>query len=267
MGWNRRFVANIYEEDYGEQFENPIEDAEDVLEGFETLTESYTPGNDESLNEALNYVTDDEEGYRTVLLTVDQWAMMDDIARVAAEKNVVGGGYVWAITGDALPLEQLRSLELEPGSPLDTLLDGAAVFTNWDRFLYPNKGGDTFMKAWQQQSVEHVNQISGRRPVTGDILLEDLPKDYFKTQNPVQYASFIYDSVMAVGLSACAAQKQSDISHVEMMKKMHFTGASGTVRFMKNDDGEPGPDRDPSGVVYGLHNVRPTAVQTNGKRK
>jgi hypothetical protein len=96
-------VANIYE-DYGEGFENPIEDAEDDLDiGYETLTENYTPGDDDSLREALEYVTDDKDGYRTVFLTFDQWSMVDDIARVALEWQVVGDGYVWAITGDALP--------------------------------------------------------------------------------------------------------------------------------------------------------------------
>eukprot|EP00977_Amphora_coffeiformis_P014464 scaffold4059_cov177-Amphora_coffeaeformis.AAC.15 len=35
----------------------------------------------------------------------------------------------------------------------------------------------------------------------------------------------------------------------------------------KNDDGDPGPDRDPRGVVFSFHYNKPTAVQPNGKRK
>ena len=303
--WDRRFVANIYEEDYGEQFENPIEDAEDdEAIGYETLTESYTPGDDESVEEALKYVTDGEDGYRTVLLTMDQWSMIDDIARWAYDLKVVGDGYFWvsmavgigvwiiascptvvltsiflglilkAITGDALPVAQLEKLELEKGDPLDVLLDGAAVFTNYDRFMYRPEN-DKFLQVWRQQGLAEVQNVLSKQPRAASNesgIVASLPDDYFQMVDPVHYASYIYDAVMASGISACAAahfaegQETSENVHVDMLKRTTFTGASGPVEFMKNDDDEPGPDRDPAGVIYGLHNVRPVE-QPNGKRK
>lgn len=263
--------------DFGEQFENPIEDAEDKWPNqYFTLTESYTPGDEGSLWEALSYVTDDGDGYRTVLLTIDQWVMMDDIARVAQELGVTGKTHLWAVTGDALPAAQLANLELEPGHPLDTLLDGLAVFTHGDAFMYatdPEK--DAFIQAWRSQTAQDVQNVMQRQPA--DTAGEAWPDDYFQTHDPAPYATFIYDAVMAVGLSKCQQQKQQaadatattepSLTHVELIKRLQYTGASGPVSFLEDDDGNPGPDRDPGGVIYGWHNIRPTAVQPNGKRK
>jgi ABC-type branched-subunit amino acid transport system substrate-binding protein len=131
--WARDYVAIIYEPSYGEQFEDPLEDVEDEV-GYETITEGFTIGDDASLREALGDVSPDGDGYRTVILTVDSFAVLDDAARAAAELGIVGEGYLWMITGDALPDIMREGLLLEPGSPLDVLLDGAYTFTNYDPY-------------------------------------------------------------------------------------------------------------------------------------
>lgn len=268
----RSYIANIYEEDYGEQFENPVEDAEDVLEDYHTLTESYTPGDQESLPEALAYATDEVEGYRTVLLTIDQWSMMDDIAATAVDLGIVGEGYVWAVTVDALA--QLDTLELEPGAPLDELLNGMAVFTNYDRFFY-RPDDSNFLQAWRAQQATDVQHVLGLQPLQGKAFASSpfvptLPDDYFAKNDPVHYASFMYDAVMATGLAACVVQQDASLTHVEAMKRLEFTGASGPVQFEKDDDSDDGDafksDRDPSGVMFGLHNVQ-SVTQPNGKHK
>jgi hypothetical protein len=208
--WFRDYVAVIYEPDYGEQFEDPLEDVEDEV-GYETITEGFSIGSDESLREALSDVAPGGDGYHTIMLTIDHFAVLDDVARIAVELGIVGEGYLWMITGDALPDIMRKRLSLEPGSPLDMLLDGAYTFTNYDPYYYKPEG-DRFLQTWKNQAPSYLRDVLARQPPkvgendNGSPFVADLAADYFATTTPANFASFLYDSIIAMGVSVCAAQ-------------------------------------------------------------
>jgi hypothetical protein len=257
--WFRDYVAVIYEPDYGEQFEDPLEDVEDEV-GYETITEGFSIGSDESLREALSDVAPGGDGYHTIMLTIDHFAVLDDVARIAVELGIVGEGYLWMITGDALPDIMRKRLSLEPGSPLDMLLDGAYTFTNYDPYYYKPEG-DRFLQTWKNQAPSYLRDVLARQPPkvgendNGSPFVADLAADYFATTTPANFASFLYDSIIAMGVSVCAAQAAGD-DHDNALLASRFTGASGPFAFQEDDDGELMPTRDPQYAVYGMHNIR-----------
>jgi len=73
----------------------------------------------------------------------------------------------------------------------------------------------------------------------------------------------MYDSVLSVGIGACLAQKSdptvSGESHVDAIRSVEFTGATGRVQF-GNADGDPDRlgTRHASSTQFGAYNVRVT---------
>jgi hypothetical protein len=264
--WERDYLAIIYDQsDYGEQFEDPLENAEDTL-GFETITEHIVEGDNESIEKALEEVI--EKGYRTILLATDREAFLDDVARIAEEKGLLGEGYFWILSGDALPPALLPTLRHEVDSPVDKLLRGAAVFTNFDPFVY-NGEADPFLKAWRSQNttlVDRLNAIQPRQSSGDNFYTAD--QSYFQTETPTEYASFMYDAVMATGIGACTALRagsSSESDHYDAILSGSFQGASGPVSFKRDEEeNEFTNGRDPAGVLFGIHNVRPGAVDEGG---
>ena len=276
--WQRNYLAIIYEPDYGDDFESPLEDAEDDLPNFLTITEEVDElEGDDSIEDALNEVV--KEGYRTIMYIGDRFTLLDDIARVADGMGLLGEGYFWIISGAALQPAMLPTVRAQVGSPLDKLLNGAAMFTNYDPFVY-NATSDKFLEAWKNQNEQLIAELNAKSPkpqgdeegVAGNIVSDasfyTAESDYFETEVPTEYASFIYDAVVAAGIGACRAfvQDGENGQHYESILQSSFTGASGNVRFKNNDDGEPENSRDMTDVTFGIHNIRPTETDASGQR-
>jgi hypothetical protein len=265
----RDYIAVIYDQsDYGEQFERPFEVAQEKL-GFETITESIVEGNDESIKKALDNVH--ARGYRTIVLATDREAFLDDVARIAEKKGLLGEGYFWILSGGALPPALLPTLRYEVDSPVEKMLRGAAVFTNYDPFVY-NGETDPFLKAWRSQNstlVDRLNSIQPRQS-NGDSFFTADPS-YFQTETPTEYASFMYDAVMATGIGACSAflaGSSSNGEHYNAIVSSSFQGASGPVSFKRNEEeNEFTNGRDPTGVLFGIHNMRPGIVDDDGMQR
>jgi hypothetical protein len=267
--WERDYIAVIYDKsDYGEQFEDPLEGAQEML-GYKMITNHIIEGNDESIESALEEVY--AKGYRTILLATDRTAFLDDVARIAEIKGLLGDGYFWILSGGALPSALLPSLRYEVDSSVDKLLRGAAVFTNFDPFVY-NGETDPFLKAWRRQNrtlVDRLNSIQPRQSNGSNFFTAD--PSYFQTETPTEYASFIYDAVMATGIGACnalAAGNSTIGGHYDTIVSSSFRGASGPVSFKRDEEeNEFTNGRDPSGVIFGTHNMRPGSVDDNGMQR
>ena len=264
--WERNYLAIIYDSsDYGEQFEDPLEDAEDLY-CYTTMTESISEGDEESIYESLEEAK--EEGYRTVALITDRPSFLNDVARVASDLGMLNGDYFWIISGDAFPPALVPHMKYEVDSPTDRLLRGSALFTNYDRFVYQGES-DPFLQEWRKQDPSFVEQLNTKLPLKSDGKPHyAAPAAYFAEETPTEYASFMYDAVMSAGISACKAIEDSANStskHVEYISKTGFNGASGPVSFF-DEDGEPQTSRNAEGVTFGIYNVRPGTVDTDNMR-
>jgi hypothetical protein len=176
--WERDYIAVVYDQsDYGDQqFEDPFKFAQELL-GYETITEPTVEGNDESMENALDDVY--ARGYRTILLATGREAILDDGARIAEDKGLLGEGYFWILSGSALPVALLPTLRYEVDSPVDKMLRGVAVFTNHDPFVY-NGETDPFLNAWRSQNITLVDRLNSIQPhqINGDNIFTAEPS-YF----------------------------------------------------------------------------------------
>lgn len=259
----------IYEDtDYGEQLESPIEDLEEDL-GYLTITESFHAGDDDGIRSAFQEAKD--KGFRTIVLVTDQVSLLDDVARVADDMDMLGPGYLYMISGGALPRTLLAEHVRYPvGSPADRMLRGAALFTDYDRFVYFGES-DPFLAQWRNQTSSFVDEVQKLQPSDFTNLLSR-PSDYFKMVTPTEYASFMYDAVMTAGFSACHAWATSiGESHSDLVYRTEFSGASGPFRFKDgtNLNGDPIKEnfRDPEHSIFGIYNIRPGEVDEDGMQR
>lgn len=253
--FQRNFVGVIYDQsDFGEQFEDPLEDAEEDL-GYVTITEHVLETDIDSIAKALQNVVDD--GYHTIFFAADRPAIIDDLARVAVEEldiSLVGDDYFWILTGDIAAPELFETLRFEVDSPSDMLMRGAALVTNYDPFVY-EPDGDAFLDAWKIQGDELLDRLSGQHPLSpSDPAYYGGESGYFQNEIPTEFASFLYDAIITAGMSACRS-KENELQHIEEVFKSDFKGASGRVVFKEGENG-----RDPVGVKFGVYNVRPGEI-------
>lgn len=262
-GMERDFIAIIYDfSDYGEQFEDPLEDGEARLK-FESITEHIVQDDLDSIYESLGDVL--ENGYHTIILVTDRPPFMHKVAEVADELGIIGDDWLWVLSGDAMPPQYLEMLEETPNSPLDKLLRGAGVFFDYDPFILIPQG-DKFLESWKSQDAAFVDQVNALHPLdpSHQAHFKGEPS-YFQTLSPSPYSSFVYDSIMLVGLSACQLQEKKlsgeplpkDVggAHLAEIFETRFQGASGEVFFELTSEDTPN-SRDPSSVQYGMFNLR-----------
>jgi hypothetical protein len=248
--WMRDFIGVIYDQsDYGEQFEDPLLEQEDVL-GFSGKAAHVEQDEPETWEDAFGEVV--EFGFHTVIFAEDRPAMLGNIAQVSVDMGIVGDEYLWIIAGDLVPPELFDTLRFEVDSAADRLLRGAALYTNYDPFVY-EPDLDPFLEAWKAQDDELLDRLQALHPL--DASHESYfvgEPGYFQETLPTEYASFLYDAIMTAGLAACVASAE-DTSHVDEIFKIDFKGASGRVVFHADENA-----RDPVGVKFGMYNVRPS---------
>jgi ABC-type branched-subunit amino acid transport system substrate-binding protein len=250
--WIRDYVGVIYDQsDYGEQFEDPMEDAEDVL-GYKTKTEHVLEDDKESMKAALEECL--SEGYHTIFFAADRPAILDDLAEVGEDLEIIGEDYVWFFTGDILPPELFSTTRFEVDSPADKVLRGAALLTNYDPFVYKPEG-DAFLDAWKKQGDELLERLREMHPLDpSDLGYFAGEAGYFQEEVPTEYASFLYDAIMNAGMSACRSL-ESSTDHIKEAFKSDFQGASGRTSFKEGKN-----TRSTVGVKFGVYNVRPGPI-------
>jgi hypothetical protein len=252
--WRRDFVGIVYDlSDFGEQFEYPIEDYEDELE-FLTLAKHIVPGDPDSQADSLGDVK--EKGFHTIVFAAEKTYLLPEVAEAAVDldgegSTLIGEEYVWFFTGDVAPPEFFSTMRYEVDSPMDKILRGAALITNYDPFIY-NPEGDAFLDAWKSQSDAMLERLRVMHPLSPDDGAYYVGESgYFQNEIPSEHASFLYDAIINAGMAACrSVEKGTD--HIEEVVASDFEGASGRTVFY---DGSHSRDR--VGVSFGIYNVRP----------
>lgn len=250
--WKRDYFGIIYDQsDYGEQYEDPLEDAEDSL-GFVTITEHVVESDPGTWDEAFEEA--EGEGYHTNFFATDRPAMLNKAANVTERLGLIGDEYLWVLTGDILPPELFSTLRFEVDSPVDKFLRGAYVVTNYDPFVYEPET-DPFLTAWKSNGDELLDRLKAIHPLSPDDPGYYVGEPgYFESTTPTEYASFLYDAVITAGISACKSQHSGE-SHLSEIFKSDFVGASGRVVYKEGTNG-----RDRVGAKFGVFNIRPGEV-------
>ena len=263
--WKREAVAVLYDNtEYGKQFMIPIENMAEPL-GYEVYSQLFLRDFRESIDGALNEIL--ERGYRTIVLVTDKIKSIEDVANEAVKMNMLGKGYFWLLANEALQPAQLNAMRYFVGSPTDRLLRGSAMFTNYDPFVY-NGTSDAFLTSWKNQNasiVSELNQLLPMDTIGGQYFLAN--ETYFESEVPTEYASFLYDAIISIGISACRTfTVNKNVSHMDQLLATAFTGASGKFRF-QSDNGVYANSRDSRDVMFGIYNIRRKSVDTKGRQR
>jgi Receptor family ligand binding region len=266
--WKREAVTVLYENtEYGKQFMAPIEDMAVKLD-YEVHSQFFAHIFLDSIEDAFKEVL--ENGYRTIVLVTDKLSSIEDVAYAAEELNMLGKGYFWMLTNAALQPTKFHSLRYTVGSPMDKLLRGAALFTNYDPFVY-NGISDNFLSSWRKQNaslVSELNQLQPRDSAGGPYFVAN--ETYFTTEVPTEYASFLYDAIISIGISTCHMMtgntNGANVSHIEQVFATTFKGASGKVRFQREGNVYTN-SRDATNVLFGIYNLRPDMIDSEGMQR
>lgn len=153
-------------------------------------------------------------GIKTIMLGLNDPAEIQGYAEVLEEEGMLENGYMYLLLEEGVSLDRVSDIfgELEPLSPLDKLLSGAAVISQTDKFAIMSAKEDPFEKVWKMQNasfVEYLNSMTPKDEETGKPLFQAEPT-FFQDQPPAAMTSFMYDSVIAVGLGACRHKQHQD---------------------------------------------------------
>jgi len=254
-----------------EKFETALEDAADTFDediARKIISVHFVQSGDNAeLEQSLETIR--SSGYRTIVLVTDQPNVIPAIAAVAEEKGLLGSGYFWILAGDALSPAFISTLKFEVDTPPDKLLRGASVFRNIDPFFFAEES-DPFLKAWRKQNSSLVDILNAVQPLSKNgekFYIGD--SSYFQEEAPAEYASFMYDAVMATGIAACTSRGATSGEHFRSILSNSFTGASGYVRFEEAGNGDPSFNRgrEAEGPYYGFYNIRAESVDDANMRR
>jgi len=237
-----------------------------------------------SLPNAMQRIRD--SGFRTVIVALYTGSYWQYVEKTADEFGLTGpdAGYFW-MAWDTVDVSLLTA-------PTDSthrqkMLNGMGTVRMLDQFAY--KGDeDPFLMSWRSQNTTFVKRLNELNPiqlteedagsdvdVPGHYRIED---DYFTaTQDtPSLYSTYIYDSVISIGMGACKARakeleraKSSEEGRALQLVKwpktgtddalfnelvtVEFEGASGSV--VLHD--EVRYNRNAKTIPFGMYNLRP----------
>jgi hypothetical protein len=200
-------------------------------------------------------------GYRTIVVLSEPIELEQAIPTMAEEADKLGltnGDYFWCFYG-GLDLAFIADPEIQGNFQIKKLLRGAALVMPIENFL-ANPSDDKYLSAWRSPSKTYLERLEALNPIP-----EGMPgykygdKEYFANVDPEPGAGFLYDAVMSIGIGACLAQSQSELSgssHLAGIRAANFTGASGQISFGDNPVIAPGTRRCET-VTYGVFNLFP----------
>jgi hypothetical protein len=135
------------------------------------------------------------------------------LARVADKNSLLEDDYLWILEEHIAPVDDigtivagLKNVSLE----MDRLLSGAIVVSPAEAW----ESGDTdslFLQSWRALNSSFVDRVNEMVPLTPEQqeYIQGAP-DFFQNHYPRRGASFVYDSVMAIGIGACNVQNQNE---------------------------------------------------------
>eukprot|EP00547_Thalassionema_nitzschioides_P016529 CAMPEP_0194240680 /NCGR_PEP_ID=MMETSP0158-20130606/6778_1 /TAXON_ID=33649 /ORGANISM="Thalassionema nitzschioides, Strain L26-B" /LENGTH=1190 /DNA_ID=CAMNT_0038975425 /DNA_START=76 /DNA_END=3648 /DNA_ORIENTATION=+ len=271
-----------------------------------------------SMPNAMQRIID--SGYRTIIVAIYTEQHWPHLVKYADEAGLTGkdAGYFW-MSWDTTDLSVLTgnnfssSLTKPPTDPIarEKMFHGMGTMNMLDPFarMTSKEDGDAdddpFLTSWRSQNASFVQRLNELNPMK-DTAVEcknpnkqrddddddklcyyKVPDTYFEYHTPSLYSSYIYDSIISIGLGACKARQQlpersnntssttdddnnnrrrrrrnlmvkypntgtdnvlfNDLVHVE------FEGASGSV-ILHNDDKLY--NRNPKTISFGMYNLR-----------
>jgi len=197
-------------------------------------------------------------GDRTIVVASDRPAWTTRLAHIAS-----GGGlleqddFFWVLPGDALPHPPYRFAK-----PVDKLVTGAAIVTSYDRFIYQPE--HIFLREWRNQQEYFAEELSGLAPTSNTQYTPD--NRFFQVETPALYSSYLFDSIMSIGISACRALKTPQRNHVQQVLTSEFNGPSGEVSFYNEERKRYETSRRSKDVLFGVYNLQPSGSGVNGKQ-
>jgi hypothetical protein len=141
-----------------------------------------------------------ETGHRTVLFAGILAGVMSGIADVADELGMLDGSYLFVFLDEFTSREYFQHETAAVDGPLDKMLGGSVVISLLDGFELDN---DQFLGKWKQQrDVDTIAEMYAR--ASNARVKFRPPSDFFQTELPGRRTTFLYDSVVAVGMGLCA---------------------------------------------------------------
>lgn len=264
--WRRGYLSVLYDQTpFGEQFDHPLEN---TAHGNFTITSHLIEGDNEAIENSLDLIK--LRGYKTIILITDRPPLLEEVSRLADKRGLLEDDFFWLIIGDAVPPALLATWRYEKNSPMDKLLRGSAVFTDYDPFIYKGEA-DRFLQAWRSQNstlVQRLNEIQPRDE-NGEKFYT-ASDSYFQDIDPSEYSSYMYDAIMATGIGACRALQGTGKhkgEHLPSILEEDFHGASGRVTFGHEKSASVNWNgRDVAGLYFGVSNVRPGPIGSDNKR-
>ena len=177
------------------------------LQTFLFADKPATPGTDEEEFQRQKLERMKSSGVTTIFLAIRQPYQLLALAALLEDLDMLSADYIYVLSHFLVPVRDDNAIfglygEQRPGSPLDKLLSGAIVFDRLDGFDFRKENEDPFWESWKRQNATQVDRLNALVPVSW----LNADPDYFQVVKPSEGASFVYDSVIALGLGACAKQ-------------------------------------------------------------
>jgi hypothetical protein len=162
---------------------------------------------DDKIKDQLKRMKD--SGYKTIFLSVLEPIDLYQYSILLDELKMLESEFIYILPPNLIPTDYVSILydELIPGTPMHKLLSGALVFDRLDGFRV-NPNNDRFLESWKQQGNATIDKINSLVPKSAYYLAAP---GYFLKVKPANFASFVYDAVITLGLGACIAQKEAKL--------------------------------------------------------
>jgi len=239
--------------------------------GLVTMSHRQGDSVQERVLEAKNY------GYKTILLALGTPSELMDFAEALHMQGMLEDKeYLYVLLEEAVSLDSIEQIydHQKAGSPIDRLLNGALVISRTDKFAlesHHNQANevqdsktatsitDPFLKSWKAQNasmVERLNELvavalkkSSKKTLDkkGSPLFQ-APPSFFEDAIPAALSSYVFDSVMAVGIGACRQQRERqsgrpETNHSGFTFPMNDTADDDAFVAASAQEPSPGDDR------------------------
>lgn len=207
-------------------------------------------------------------GVKTIFINGGEPFDLVQLAAALEELAMLTSDYVYILSPYLAPPDLLAEIygEQAPESPIAKLLTGSLVFDRLDGF-HVNGENDSFLKSWRQQSYTFALKLNAMMSTVPE---EANDAHFFQTNFPLNGASYVYDSIMAIGLGGCRQQRQGNTGfdslaqsdlHIEGIAMSTFHGASGSVTYDQVE--EERLVRSSTNTSFGVYNIRPKQGSAN----
>jgi hypothetical protein len=209
-----------------------------------------------------------DSGIRNIFLQLDSADVAAIIANSLELLDMLNGEYFYILSGDSMDPSNLVDFfhdEFHPHSAISKLLHGSLWIGEIDPFKL-NGQSDPFLRAWRSLNTSTLLE-KVELPGLSYLHLLTFEDDFFLTHDPYRLSSYVYDSVIALGLGNCYSSR--NISNNETMmnedpyemdvvrnvvENVSFQGASGRMKFHASNQEAY---RDSSlGIILASYNIR-----------